>query len=48
MLGGSREEAFMPDGWLVTPESIGLLPHIAINDAIAQAMMIRNIMRYTG
>jgi len=48
MLGSSREEAFMPDDWLVTPEDIGLVPHIAVNDAIAQAMMIRNIMRYTG
>jgi ribonuclease T len=48
MLMGNREEAYMPDGWHISPESLGLLPHIAINDAIAQAHMIRNIMRWTG
>jgi hypothetical protein len=48
MLMGNREEAHMPDGWLVKPEDIGLLPHVALNDAIAQAHMIRNIMRWTG
>jgi DNA polymerase III epsilon subunit-like protein len=48
MLTGTREEAYMPEGWLVKPEDIGLLPHIALNDAIAQAHMIHNIMRWTG
>lgn len=48
MLMGTREEAGMPEGWLVTPEDCGLLPHIAINDAVAQAYMIRNIMQYSG
>ena len=46
MLGGSRSEATMPDDFLVTPESIGRVSHIALDDAIAQAVMLRNILTY--
>jgi len=47
MLMGSREEASMPEGWLVEPESVGMIKHHALGDAVAQAYMIRNIMRWT-
>lgn len=48
MLMGNREEAFMPEGWLVEPEDIGFIKHHALGDAMAQAHMIQRIMRYTG
>jgi hypothetical protein len=43
---GNREEAQMPDNFVVTPESLGLTSHIALDDAIAQAHMLVNILQY--
>lgn len=45
---GNREEAQMPEGWLVTPEEIGLTSHIALDDAIAQGYMLQTILNYQG
>ena len=41
---GHREEAHMPDSWLIEPEQLGLRSHIALDDAIAQAYMLRQIL----
>jgi hypothetical protein len=41
---GNREEAEMPEGWLVTPEDIGLISHIALDDAIAQGYMLQHVL----
>jgi len=41
---GNREEAEMPDSWLITPEDLGLTSHIALDDAVAQAHMLKAIL----
>lgn len=41
---GSRKDAELPDGLIVTPEELSLNEHIALNDAYAQAHIITRLL----